>query len=151
MRVRMARAAHERHAGDDGPGAVRADDLLGPDPVEHGHDRRLREPPLQRSHGRLESGRLRRDDRDVELRELGRIVRRGHVRLVLGLPGHAKAVLVERICVFAASREHRDLAHAGEMTREEAPDDARPDDADTFHAAPRVSQRGDMSVKRDCS
>ena len=99
----------------------------------------------------LEARRLRRDDRDVELRELGRIVRRGHLRLVLGLSGHAKAVLVERLRVFAASREHRDLAHAGQMTREETPDDARPDDADPFHAAPRVSQRGDMSVNRDCS
>ena len=65
---------------------------------------------------------------------------------VFALPAHAKSVLVQRLCVFAASREHRDLAHAGEMTREEAPDHARPDDADPFHAAPRVSQRGDMSV-----
>jgi hypothetical protein len=37
------------------------------------------------------------------------------------------------------------------MTREETPDDARSDDADPFHAASRVSQRGDMSVNRDCS
>jgi hypothetical protein len=52
--------------------------------------------------------------------------------------------------VFAASRQHGDLAHASQMTREEAPDDARPDDADPFHALRRVSQRGDMSVKRCC-
>jgi hypothetical protein len=37
------------------------------------------------------------------------------------------------------------------MTREEAPDHARPDDANPFHAAPRVSQRGDMSVKQHLS
>ena len=53
--------------------------------------------------------------------------------------------------MFAASGKHGDLTHASQMTREEAPNDARPDDADPFHAAPRVSQRGDMSVNRDCS
>ena len=71
--------------------------------------------------------------------------------MVVGLAADPEPGVVERIRVFAASREHRDLAHAGEMTREEAPDDARPDDADPFHAAPRVSQRGDMSVNFETS
>ena len=126
----------------------RADDLLGADAVEHRHDRRVREAAFERSRGSFEPRGLRRDDRDVERRQLVGIVGRRDSRAVLGLPADAKAVRVQRVGVFAASREHGDLAHASQMTREEAPDDARPDDADPFHAAPRVSQRGDMSVNR---
>ena len=83
------------------------------------------------------------------MREIERIVG-GDDRRVSGCPAisdNTNAVCVERIRMFAPSREHGDLAHASQMTREEAPDDARPDDADPFHAASRVSQRGYMSVK----
>ena len=88
---------------------------------------------------------------DVERRQLVRIVACPDPRPVVGLSADAKAVHVQRVRVFAPSRQHGDLAHASQMTREEAPDDARPDDADPFHALRRVSQRGDMSVKQGCS
>jgi hypothetical protein len=125
---------------------VAADDVLRPDPVQHRDDGRVREAPLQSARSGFEPGRLRRDDRDLELRQLVGIVRGDDLRQPLALAADAQPVLVQRIRMFAASREHGDLAHAGEMTREEAPDHARSDDADPFHAAPRVSQRTDMSV-----
>jgi hypothetical protein len=48
--------------------------------------------------------------------------------------------------VLAPSGEDRDLAHAGEVTREEAPDHARPDDADPLDHARAIIARCDMSV-----
>ena len=127
--------------------AVRADDLLRADPVQDRDDRRIREAALER----LQRPRSSPEAFVAMIATSNAGSAAGSsvavtVRQVLGLPAHPKAVLVQRVRVFAASREHRDLAHAGEMTREETPDDARPDDADPFHAAPRVSQRGDMSV-----
>ena len=151
MRVRMSGSAHEGDAGDDLPLAVRAYDLLGTDPVQDRDDRCLREATGELTGCRLEPGRLRRDDRHVERRERAGVVARDDGRLVLGLAAHAKSTFVQCVGVFAPSGKHGDLAHASQMTREEAPDNARSDDADPFHAASRVSQRGDMSVNRDCS
>ena len=100
--VVVAGAAHEGDAGDDRPVAVATDDPLRTEPVLNRDDRRVREASLECRRRRVERGSLRRDDRDVELRDLVRIVRRANRAAELGAPGHPQPLRLKRAGVLAA-------------------------------------------------
>ena len=52
----------------------------------------------------------------------------------------AKAVTVQRLGVLSPSGQDGDVANLRQMTREEAPDHPRPDNAHPLHAVARVSR-----------
>ena len=118
--VRVLRARHERHGRHERPVPVGADDLRA-EAVERRHQRRVREPPLERAGRRLEAGRLRRDDPEVERLELVGVGGGGDARLDVAAARHAEPVAVERVGVLLAAREHRDLRDLREMPGVEAP------------------------------
>ena len=89
------------------------------------------EPAGERRGRLLEPGRLRRDDAEVERLELVRVRGRVHARVQVAPPGHAQPVAVERVRVLAPAGQDADVDDLREMTRVEAPDRPRPDDADT--------------------
>ena len=124
-----------------------ANDLLGAEPVERRHDRRLREAPLERGCGILEALGLRRDDPQVERRQLVGIARREDGRVAVATAGHAEPVAVERVGVVLPPRQHRDLGNLGEMTREEAADHPCTDHADTLAHEPACASSAELAER----
>ena len=122
--------AHERDSRDERPVAVAADDLLRPEPVLDGHDRRTRKVALERGGRLIQVSRLGRHDAQVGIPELGRIGGRLERRREVVAAGDAQAVLAQRTRVFLPPREHDDLRHLREMRRVQAADCPGPDDAD---------------------
>ena len=145
--VRVLRPAHERDARDDRPGRralarrPRRRSRSGrsrpsrPESAPRERRRRTRGPtPSSRRSRRRTSGSCAGSWAAVTLAWCSTLAR------------HAQALTIQGVGVLRPSGQHRDLADAGEMTREEAPDHPRADDADPFHAARRVSPETDMSV-----
>ena len=91
VRVAVARAAHERDRREERPRALRADDLLGAEPVLHGHHRRAGEVPGEAPCQRVEVAALAREDDEVGV-ELRRIGRRRHARGEVGAARDADAL-----------------------------------------------------------
>jgi len=133
VRVGVARPAHERHARDDRPRPGRAHRLLGPEAVQHGHDRRLGKAPAQRLHGSLEPGRLGRDDAEVERRDLIGIGGGVHARLALTAPADVESVAAQGRCVVLAPGQYRDVRDGGQMPGKEAADRTCAYDAHPLH------------------
>src|SRR4051794_18484552 len=143
----MLRSAHERDGGDEWPAALRSHDLLCPEPVLNGHDRRFGESATKRCRRARDSRPLRRDDAEIELRELARLGNRRDARGEVVAPTHPQAVLVQRLRVIVPPREHRDVRHLGQMRGEQTSDRTGTDDAD-LHAnfARRYSRYGTGSI-----
>ena len=128
--VRVPRPAHEGHAGDDRPLAVRTDDLLGADPVQDGHHRRLREAALERLAADSSPDAFVATIATSNGWQRRGIVGCHHLGLAVALAAHTEAVTIQCVRVLSAASQHGDVANTGQMTREEAPDDSRSDDAD---------------------
>ena len=104
VRVVVPRAAHEGDAGDERPVPVPAHDLLGAEAVLDRHDGGFGKAAGERTCGVVEPGRFRRHDRDVELRQLGRVV--GGVDTA-GELGPARYLAAPRPRVRARARARR--------------------------------------------
>ena len=92
----------------------------------------LGEPAGERADRALEPGRLRRDDPDVERRQLVGVGCGEHARVEVGPPADPQAVAVQRVRMLAAARQDADLRDLGQVAREQAPDHSRADDADVL-------------------
>ena len=139
--VGVPRAAHEGDGGDERPVAVGPDDLLGAEPVLDRHHGRARQPALEPRRNGLEVGALRRENRQVGVRQRGRVVGRPHPRSEVVAPAHAQAVLLERPRVLCPPRQHPDLGDLREVGGEEAADRAGARDADALDHAAYLSRR----------
>ena len=107
------------------------DDLLRTEAVLDRHDRGAREPAGERLGRGFEAGRLRRDDADVEVRQVARIGRRRHARREVVLSADPKPLVVQFLRMLLAAREHEHVGDLREMGGEEAADRAGTDDADS--------------------
>ena len=103
--------------GEQRPVAVRADDLLGAEPVLHGHQRRVREVAGEPVGDGSRSRSLAGDDHEVGLGQLGGVERGLDRRDEIGAAGHRQALLVQRAGMLAAPHQHRHLGDAREVAR----------------------------------
>ena len=139
MRVVVARAAHEGDTRDERPVAVSAHDLLGAEAVLDGHDHRVSETAGERACSFVEPSRLRRHDRDVELRQLRRIGGGVDAARELGAAGDLETLGLERPRVFGPARQDPDIGDAAQVSRVEAADHAGSDDAHTLDHEPAAT------------
>ena len=108
MRVGVPRAAHERDRGEQRPVAVRADDLLGAEPVLHRHHRRAGEAgprgARRAARGRCPCRRGSRGRAPAAPPDRSAPV---DLRREVAAAGDAQAVLVQRARVLLAARRAR--------------------------------------------
>src|SRR3989440_10322243 len=129
MRVGVFGPAHEGRRGDQAPLAMAAHDVLSSETVLDRHDRGVREPAGQGFGSLFETGGLRRDDGQVEVRQLAWIRRRGHPRGEVVPAADLEPSIVQRLRMLSPAREHGHVCNLREMRGEEAADRARTDDA----------------------
>ena len=149
MGVRVTRPAHEGDGGDERPMTVMPDDLLGPEAVLDGHDRRAVEAAFEGGGRRLEPGGLRGHDAEVELRQLVRIGRGGERGVEVAATRDAQAVAFQRLGVVVTAGEDADLGNLREMGGEKASDDAGSHDADPLdHPAEATAGSRSAAARR---
>ena len=146
MRAAVPRAAHERDGREQGPVAVRANNLLRAQPVLHGHHGRTVELPLETLRERLEVIALACEDQQVGV-ELGRVGRRPHGCGEVRAPRDTEAASVQRARVLGAPRQQRHVGHAREMCGEQAAD--RSPARDTHSRHPRLQPNSRPPVRPD--
>src|SRR5439155_25161860 len=94
-----------------------------------------------------EAGRLRRDDADVEVREVTRIGRRRHTRREVMPSADPEPLVVQLPRMLLAAREHEHVGDGREMCGKQAADGACTDDAGSHaNLARRYFRYGSGSI-----